>query len=357
MRSSMSGNPKENQPRTEINTLGEFGLIARLTRDVQTRNKSSMRGIGDDAAVVRYENGLSTLISTDLLVEGIHFDLMYTPLQHLGYKSVVANLSDIYAMNGKPEQVTFSLAVSNRFSVEALEELYAGILHACERYGVDLIGGDTTSSEKGLVISVTAMGSAQASDIVYRNTARPGDTIFVSGDLGAAYVGLQMLEREKQIFLENPEVRPDLENEKYTVGRQLRPEARNDIPELLEELKIRPSSMIDISDGLSSDTLHICKQSGVGCRLLEEKFPIAGDTYGLALKFNLDPSTCALHGGEDYELLFTTASADAEKLRNHPLVSEIGQITKAGDGCKLVTKAGKVHDLQAQGWDGFRDGA
>lgn len=336
--------------RTEISELGEFGLINHLTKNVTLKNRSSLTGVGDDAAVIACSEEQVKVLTQDLLVEGVHFDLMYHPLRHLGYKAVAVNLSDIYAMNAWPEQITVGLGISNRFSVEALEELYDGILAACEKYGVDLVGGDTTSSQKGLIISISALGYAKPADIVYRHTAQAGDLIAVSGDLGGAYLGLQMLEREKQVYLENPEIKPNLEQENYIVGRQLLPHPRRDVVELLEEMNIKPTAMIDISDGLSSDLLHICNRSGVGCRIYEEKLPIAEETRQRAMKFKIAPSTCALNGGEDYELLFTLSPADAEKLSGSLDITILGECTKAKDGFRFITQGGQVHDLIAQGW-------
>ncbi len=339
-----------NEKRTEIGALGEFGLIRLLTNSIKLNQESSIKGVGDDAAVVNHQ-GKNTVITTDMLAEGIHFDLMYTPLKHLGYKAIVVNLSDIYAMNATPTQVTVSLAISNRFSVEAIEEIYEGIYMACKKYNVDLVGGDTTSSLSGLVISVTALGVANSEDLVYRNGAKPGDAICVSGDLGSAYLGLQILEREKQIYLEHPDVQPDLENEQYIIGRQLKPEARKDVIELLKEHGIKPTSMIDISDGLSSEILHICTQSGVGAKLYEDQVPISEEAYNLAIKFNLDPITCALNGGEDYELLFTVKAEDVTKLSNEWNVTVIGRIAEKSEGVTLTTKGGNVFPISAQGWD------
>ena len=337
---------------TTIDQLGEFGLIDHLTRRFKLTNPTSAKGIGDDAAVIR-PTGKQIIVSTDLLVEGVHFDLMYTPLRHLGYKSIVVNLSDIYAMNATPKQVTVSIAMSSRFTVEAVDELYEGIYHACQHYGVDLIGGDTTSSLKGLVISVTAIGEADEDKIVYRDDAKVGDLVCVTGDLGAAFLGLQILEREKRLFLENPDIQPDLDDQKYLVGRQLKPEARREIIEYFDEIGLKPSSMMDLSDGLSSDMLHICRQSSVGCELHESRIPISEDAYDQALKFNMDPITCALNGGEDYELLFTIASEDETKVSSHPNISVIGQITAREEGCILLTKGGNKHNLTAQGWKHF----
>ncbi|HWB62025.1 MAG TPA: thiamine-phosphate kinase [Chitinophagales bacterium] len=338
---------------TPISQLGEFGLIDRLTAGFETLNPETIKAIGDDAAVI--DSGPKrTVVSTDLLVEGIHFDLMYTPLMHLGYKSVVVNLSDIYAMNAQPKQVTVSLAISSRFTVEALEELYKGIALACKNYKVDLVGGDTTSSLKGLVISVTAVGLAADDEIVYRNTARVGDLICVTGDLGAAYLGLQILEREKRIYLEHPDVQPELEDAEYLVGRQLKPEARADVIRYFKEMDLKPTAMMDLSDGLSSDILHICRQSGVGCEINESAVPLSEEAYNMAIKFNLDPITCALNGGEDYELLFTIAPEDETKIVLEETFSVIGQITAAEQGCQLITRSGTRHPLTAQGWNHFK---
>lgn len=343
----------ENKGRTEIENLGEFGLIAHLTNAFKIHNDTSVKGIGDDAAVLSFGDR-KTLISTDLLLEGVHFDLGYTPLKHLGYKSVQVNLSDIYAMNGTASQVTISIGISNRFSLEAVEELYTGALLACEKYKIDLVGGDTSSSKQGLVISVTSIGYAEEKDICYRNTAKEGDLICVSGDLGAAYIGLQLLEREKRIYLENPNIQPDLEGKDYIVERQLKPESRKDIVELLKSINVKPTSMIDVSDGLSSDLLHICKQSKKGCNLYEEKIPIDPMTYDTAREFGIDPTVCALNGGEDYELLFTVAQADFEKIKHNPDISIIGHITEESAGTNLISKSQIVHPIQAQGWTAFK---
>jgi thiamine-monophosphate kinase len=338
--------------RTEISELGEFRLIERLTEQFEVNSTFTVKGAGDDAAVIDH-GGKLTVISTDLLIEQIHFDLQYVPMQHLGYKSVIVNLSDIYAMCATPRHITVSLAVSNRFSVEALDELYAGIYHACRRYDVDLIGGDTTSSNRGLVLSITAVGDAMENEIVYRSGAQEGDLICVSGDLGAAYMGLQLLEREKKIFFENPGVQPDLQNKKHIVGKQLRPEARKDIIELLRQNHIQPTAMIDISDGLSSEILHICKQSNCGAVIYENKIPVHEETYNMALEFHLDPTLAALHGGEDYELLFTVNPAHAQKILASGEISVIGKIMNAIDGVNLVSKAGSNHAITAQGWNAF----
>lgn len=338
--------------RTEIDSLGEFGLIEHLTEKFKIQNSSTIKGVGDDAAVIDNE-GYLTVVSTDMLVEGIHFDLMYFPLKHLGYKSVVVNLSDIYAMNAQPKQVTVCIAISNRFSVEALEELYEGMHLACKLYGVDLVGGDTTSSQKGLVISITAIGQGKKDRLCYRSGARPGDLLCVTGDLGAAFLGLQILEREKQIYLSDPAIQPDLEEQHYVVGRFLKPEARKEIIEIFEKAHFVPTAMIDVSDGISSDLIHLCKQSGVGAFVEETGIPIHNDSKMLALKFRLDPLTCALNGGEDYELLFTVAPEDLDKLRVLPDIYIMGEITEADEGIKLHTSGGKRVDLQAQGWRHF----
>ncbi len=343
---------KDKLKRTDVNELGEFGLIDHLTEKHQLINASSVKGVGDDAAVIENKDFL-TVVTTDMLVEGIHFDLMYTPLKHLGYKSVVVNLSDIYAMNAIPKQITVSIAFSNRFSVEALEELYEGIYAACNFYGVDLVGGDTTSSPKGIIISVTAIGQGEKDKITYRNTAKKGDLLCVTGNLGAAYLGLQLLEREKQIYLSNPGVKPDLEDQNYIVGRQLKPEARKDMIELFAKQDLVPTSMIDISDGLASEIFHICKQSGVGAFIEESGVPIHPDAQMLAIKFKLDPITCALSGGEDYELLFTIDPKDVEKVKYLPDIYIMGEITEASEGIKLHTKGGNIHDIKAQGWKHF----
>ncbi len=338
--------------RTDVNQLGEFGLIERLTRNNPTYNLSTKKSIGDDAAVIDAGNML-TVVSTDLLIEGIHFDLAYTPLKHLGYKSVVVNLSDIYAMNAIPKQITVSIAISNRFSVEALEELYEGIYAACKVYSVDLVGGDMTSSPKGLLISVTAIGQGEKDKLAYRDGAKVGDLICITGDLGAAYLGLQILEREKQVHLEHPDIQPDLEDQKYLVGRQLKPEARKDMIEMFAANGLVPTSMIDISDGLASELFHICKSSGVGAFIEETGVPIHPDAQLMALKFKLDPITCALSGGEDYELLFTIDPKDVDKIKYLPDIYIAGEITAKEDGVRLHTKQGNIHPLKAQGWNHF----
>ncbi|HFA52222.1 MAG TPA: thiamine-phosphate kinase [Bacteroidetes bacterium] len=340
------------QKRTEISTLGEFGLIEHLTKKFAIKNASTFKGIGDDAAVIGKSDPL-TVVSTDLLVEGIHFDLMYFPLKHLGYKSVVVNLSDIYAMNAVPKQITMSIAISNRFSVEALEELYEGIRAACKNYDVDLVGGDTTSSNKGLIISVTAIGEGEKDKLAYRNGAKPGDLICITGDVGAAYLGLQIMEREKQLYLSNPGIQPDLEEQKYLVGRQLKPEARRDMVDVFRKAKLVPTAMIDVSDGVSSDLMHICRQSGVGAFIEETGIPVHEEAKLMALKFNLDPITCALNGGEDYELLFTINPKDLDKTKLLPDVFIMGEITEKDEGIKFHTNGGRIVDLEAQGWKHF----
>jgi thiamine-monophosphate kinase len=342
----------EQTDKTEIASLGEFGLIDHLTKHIIIKNKSSIKGVGDDAAVLDFE-GKKTLISTDMLLEGIHFDLAFTPLKHLGYKAIQVNLSDIYAMNGIASQVTVSLGFSSKFPLEAIEELYAGMLLACEKFNVDLIGGDTTSSRQGLVISITSIGYADEKDITYRDGAQEGDLICVSGDLGGAYVGLQLLEREKQVYLANPNIQPDLEGKDYIVERQLKPEARVDIIDLLAKLKIKPTSMIDVSDGLASEILHITRQSKKGCKIYEEKIPLDPMTAETAREFGLDPTICALNGGEDYELLFTIKQSDYDSMKHDVDISIIGYITEESAGNYLITKAGNVHELKAQGWNAF----
>jgi thiamine-monophosphate kinase len=336
--------------RTEISSLGEFGLIEHLTRNIELQNASSVLGVGDDAAVIDHF-GKQAVITTDLLLEGVHFDLMYTPLKHLGYKSVIVNLSDIYAMNAIPTQIIISIGISNRFSVEAIDEFYEGVYAACNKYGVDLVGGDTTSSQKGLVISVTAIGEVAPDTFVKRSTAKKGDLLCVSGDLGAAYVGLLFLEREKKIYMESPGVQPDLEGESYVIGRLLKPEARKDIIEFFAAQQVQPTSMMDISDGLSSEILHICKESNLGCVLYEEKIPIAEEMKKAAFKFEIDPTACALSGGEDYELLFTIAQSDYDKLVLNEQISVVGYMTEPDQGAHIITKGGGKHAITAQGWN------
>ena len=335
--------------RTEVSSLGEFGLIDHLTKNNETKNASTIVSVGDDAAVLDHL-GKQIVVTTDMLVEGIHFDLMYTPLKHLGYKSVIVNLSDVYAMNATPTQITLSIAFSNRFSLEALDEFYEGVYAACERYGVDLIGGDTTSSQKGLIISITAIGEVAPDKYVKRSTANKGDLLCVSGFLGGAFLGLTILEREKKIYAETG-VQPDLEGQNYIVGRLLKPEARKDIIEFFAEKEIVPTSMIDISDGLSSEILHICKQSNLGCVLYEDKIPVYEDAKQFAYKLELDPTACALSGGEDYELLFTISQNDYEKVKLNEQVSVVGYMVTPDEGKNIITRGGNKHELVAQGWN------
>lgn len=337
--------------RTEIASLGEFGLIRHLTDGIQLQNKSTLYGVGDDAAVLSYPTDKEILITTDLLLEGVHFDLTYVPFKHLGYKSAVVNFSDIYAMNGTPRQITVSLGLSKRFSVEDMEQLYAGIRLACEDYGVDIIGGDTTSSMTGLTISITCIGETDKGKAVYRNGARETDLICVSGDLGAAYMGLQLLEREKAVLKDNNNVQPDFAGKEYLLERQLKPEARRDIIQRLAEANVLPTAMMDISDGLSSELLHICTQSKVGCRIYEEHIPIDYQTAVMAEELNMNVTTCALNGGEDYELLFTVPIADHEKVSQMEGIKLIGHITKPELGCALITRDGQEFELKAQGWN------
>jgi thiamine-monophosphate kinase len=339
--------------RTEISSLGEFGLIEHLTKNVELQNASSVLGVGDDAAVIDHF-GKQIVVTTDLLIEGVHFDLAYTPLRHLGYKSVVVNLSDVYAMNAIPAQITVSIGISNRFSVETLDEFYEGVYTACEKYGVDLVGGDTASSQKGFIISVTAIGEVTPDKFVKRSGAKKGDLLCVSGDLGAAYIGLLFLEREKKIYLENPAVQPDLEGESYVVGRLLKPDARKDIIEFFEKENILPTAMMDISDGLSSEILHICKQSNLGSVVYEEKIPVSEETKMAAFKFEIDPTACALSGGEDYELLFTVPQSDYDKLVINNNISVIGYMTEAEEGTKIITRGNNTYPVTAQGWDALK---
>ncbi|MBE7691038.1 thiamine-phosphate kinase [Tenacibaculum piscium] len=346
----------KNQERTSLAELGEFGLINHLTEHFKLYNSSTTKGIGDDAAVISASEK-ERLITTDLLIEGVHFDLSYMPLKHLGYKAVMVNLSDVYAMNGVAEQITVSIAVSNRFPLEALEELYAGIQLACDTYKVDLIGGDTTSSTKGMLLSITAIGTANKEEIVYRNGAKPTDLIVVSGDLGGAYLGLQVLEREKQVFQVNPESQPDLDAYTYLIERQLKPEARKDIVELLKELDVKPTAMIDISDGLSSEIMHICTQSKTGCKIYEDKLPLDPQVISTSEEFNMDSTMIALSGGEDYELLFTVPIADFEKIKSNPNLSIIGHVVEQNQGMNLVTRADQEIELKAQGWNTFKEGS
>ena len=344
----------KNPQRTPISSLGEFGLIEHLTKNFSVTQKSTIKGIGDDGAVLSFDSK-ELVVSTDLLVEGVHFDLSYMPLKHLGYKSVIVNLSDIYAMNAMATQVTVSIAVSNRFPLEALEELYAGIETAARIYGVDVVGGDTTSSTSGLIISVTAIGVANKQDLVYRNGAKPNDLLVVTGDLGGAYMGLQVLEREKEVYKVNPNNQPDLDHYSYIIERQLKPESRKDIVELLKDLEVKPTSMIDISDGLSSEIMHLCKQSEVGCDLYENKIPLDPQVISTCEEFNIDSTTIALNGGEDYELLMTVSQDDYPKIKANPNLTVIGYITEKNAGMHLVTRAEEKIELKAQGWNSISD--
>ena len=336
--------------QTNISELGEFGLIDRLTKNIQLRNESTIKGVGDDAAILDYADK-QVVVSTDLLTEGVHFNLMYVPLKHLGYKAVVVNLSDIFAMNAIPKQITVSIAISSKFSVEAIDELYSGIYLACEKYAVDLIGGDTTSSLTGLTISVTAIGEGKKNDLVMRSGAKPNELICVSGDLGGAYMGLQLLERENEVFKVNQNMQPQLEGYDYILERQLKPEARADVIAAFKKLGIKPTSMIDISDGLSSEVMHLCKNSGTGCSLFEAKIPMDYHTKKMAEELNINPLVAALNGGEDYELLFTLQLEDYEKIKNDPDFTIIGHMTEASEGTNLVTAGGSAIALEAQGWN------
>ena len=341
------------QSKTALSSLGEFGLIEHLTTQFKINNKSTITGIGDDAAILNFK-GESVVVTTDFLVEGVHFDLSYMPLKHLGYKAVVVNLSDVYAMNAMASQITVSIAVSNRFTLEAMEALYQGIQTAAKTYGVDVVGGDTTSSVSGLTLSVTAIGHVKASKVVKRNGAKSNDLLVISGDIGAAYLGLQVLEREKEVFKVNPKNQPELERYSYIIERQLKPEARKDIVTLLNDLKVQPTSMIDISDGLSSEVIHLCKQSGVGCDLYEEKIPLDPQVISTCEEFNIDSTTIALSGGEDYELLMTISQADYPKIKGNPNLTVIGYMTEKASGIHLVTRAQEKIPLVAQGWNGFK---
>ena len=343
----------KNIPKTPVATLGEFELIKTITKEFKINEKSTQVGIGDDAAVIQHGKE-DTLVSTDLLIEGVHFDLSYMPLKHLGYKAVMVNLSDIYAMNGIATQITFSLAFSNRFPLEAIEELYAGIYLACENYKVDLVGGDTTSSTTGLMLSLTAIGKAPKKEITQRSGAKEGNLVVVTGDLGGAYMGLQVLEREKAVFKVNPQSQPDLSEYSYCIERQLKPEARTDIKALLNELDVKPTSMIDISDGLSSEILHISKASKLGCQIYEDKIPIDPEVGKTCEEFKINNTTAALNGGEDYELLFTIEQNDFEKVKGHPHLSVIGHMTDQASGYNMVTGLGQQIELTAQGWNGIK---
>ncbi|WP_108425221.1 thiamine-phosphate kinase [Flagellimonas amoyensis] len=344
----------KNPQRTSLEELGEFGLIDHLTQNFELKQPSSLVGIGDDAAVMDFKDK-KVIVSTDMLVEGVHFDLSYVPLKHLGYKSVMVNLSDICAMNAQPTQVTVSIAVSNRFPLEALEEFYEGVALACKLYHVDLVGGDTTSSNKGMIISVTAMGAANEDEIVYRKGSKPNDLLVVTGDLGGAYLGLQVLEREKEVFKVNPNSQPDLEAYSYLVERQLKPEARKDMVALLKKLEVKPTSMIDISDGLSSEILHLCKHGDVGCNLFEDKIPLDPSAIATCEEFKMDSTMVALGGGEDYELLFTIDQADFPKIKGNPNLTVIGHMTEKSEGIHLITRAETKIPITAQGWNSFNE--
>ncbi|MGG5507033.1 MULTISPECIES: thiamine-phosphate kinase [unclassified Myroides] len=343
----------KNQSKTQVEQLGEFGLIQQLTKDFSITQPSTLKGIGDDAAVLDFPTD-KVVISTDLLIEGVHFDLAYAPLKHLGYKAIVVNLSDICAMNAVPTQVTVSIAVSNRFPLEALEELYEGIALACTYYKVDLIGGDTTSSQKGLIISVTAVGKAKEEELVYRNQAQDNDLVVLTGDIGGAYMGLQVLEREKQVYLVNPNSQPDLSLYDYIIERQLKPEARTDIKQLLADLEVQPTSMIDVSDGLSSEIMHLCTQSKVGCNLFEEKLPLDPQFINTCEEFNIDATTIAINGGEDYELLFTIKMEDYDKIKGNPNLTVIGHMTQESEGVHLITRDNTKIPIKAKGWNALQ---
>ncbi|MDC1186509.1 thiamine-phosphate kinase [Crocinitomicaceae bacterium] len=343
------------EKRTELSELGEFGLIDKLTKDFKNKNAATIYGIGDDAAVLERDEEHYTLLSTDMMLEGIHFNLMYMPLKHLGYKAVSSNVSDICAMNGTPEHITVSLAVSNRFPQEALEELYEGIAHACDIFNVDLVGGDTTSSVSGLGINIAITGKVKKTDVVYRSGAKENDLIVVTGDLGGAYMGLQILEREKEVYKANPNIQPDLDGHDYILQRQMKPEARTDVIAMFGELKVKPTSMIDISDGLASELLHIAKASDVSCQIYDEKLPIDAKTSMTAMEMNVNPNTAGLNGGEDYELLFTISQKDYETIGANPNFTVIGYISRKGEGSHIVDKNGAAIELTAQGWNHFKD--
>ena len=345
---------KNQKPVSELEELGEFGLIEHLTENIELKNPSSLKGVGDDAAVIEYKDK-QTVVTTDLLIEGVHFDMLYTPMKHLGYKAVTVNLSDVYAMNALPKQITVSIAVSNRMSIEALEEFYEGVLLACEIYGVDLVGGDTTSSTSGFIISITALGEGDKDTLVFRDEAKENDLICVSGDLGGAFMGLQMLEREKQIYNENSKVQPDFSGYDYILERQLKPEPRKDVVDMFAEIGVHPTAMIDVSDGLSSDLIHICTQSGVGCTIYEDKIPLDPTTITAAEELKLDPVVCALNGGEDYELLFTISLDDYDKIKDQKRVAVIGHITADTGSHQFVSKSEKIQQLTAQGWNAILD--
>ena len=345
----------KNPSKTSISSLGEFGLIDHLTQHVKIHHTDTIKGIGDDAAVINSKKNNFKVITTDLLIEGVHFDLSYMPLKHLGYKAVMVNLSDVYAMNAEVKQITVSIAISNRFPIEALEELYEGIQAACAVYKVDLIGGDTTSSSTGIVLSITAIGEVSKNSVVYRSGAKENDLLVVTGDLGAAYLGLQVLEREKQVFKANPNSQPDLEPYTYLIERQLKPEARKDMIQLLNELEVKPTAMIDISDGLSSEIFHLCKHSQTGCNLYEDKIPLDPQVISTCEEFNLDSTTIALSGGEDYELLFTIAPEDFPKIKGNPNLTVIGHMTQESEGVHLISRANTKIPMIARGWNSFNE--
>ena len=342
---------KEEKKEIGINDLGEFGLIDRITEKIETYNKSTILGPGDDGAVIKLSD--HTVVSTDMLVEGVHFDMTFTPLKHLGYKSVIVNLSDIYAMNAEPKQITVSLAISSKYTLEAIDELYDGILLACKKYNLDIIGGDITSCQNGLTISITSIGNCKKKDLVYRSGAKENDLLIVTGDLGGAYMGLNVLQREKEVWKSNPNMQPDLDNFNYILERQLKPEARKDIITFFKESILKPTSMIDISDGLASEIFHICKKSKVGCQLYEDKIPIDSQTYQTSMDFNINPTVSALNGGEDYELLFTINQKDYEKIKGNPNMTIIGHITKKEAGINLISNGDVSTPLKAQGWNHF----
>jgi len=341
---------EKKEKKKVLQDLGEFGLIERITKSIKLNNKSSLKGVGDDAAVLDYSKN-KVVVSTDMLIEGIHFDMTFTPLKHLGYKAVTANISDIYAMNAYPKQITVGLGLSSKYTLEAIDEIYEGIYLACEKYGVDVVGGDTTSSINGLVISITAIGEGQENNLTYRNGAKENDLLVVSGDLGGAFMGLTVLQREKEVWKSDPNMQPDLEGHDYILEKQLKPEARKDIVDLFKELKLKPTSMIDISDGLASEIFHICKESNVGCQLYETKIPIDPTTHKTSMDFNINPTVSALNGGEDYELLFTVDQADYEKIKNSMDLTVIGHVTKKEAGINLISNGDVSTPLKAQGWD------
>lgn len=344
----------EQEKRTEISSIGEFGLIDRISQDTEAINDTTLKGIGDDAAILG-SSDKQRVITTDMLLEGVHFDLAYMPLQHLGYKAVAVNVSDVAAMNAVPKQITVNIGLSNRMSVEAVDALYEGVKAACKSYKVDLVGGDTTASYSGLVISVTAIGEVETGKVVKRSGAQKGDIVCVTGDLGGAFIGLQVLAREKQEFVENPEMQPQLGTYSYIVQRQLKPDARMDIIHELAEQNIVPTSMIDVSDGLASELLHLCRNSGVGVQVYEDKLPIDKQTYDTAVEFGIDPITCVMNGGEDYELLFTISQSEYEKLKNHMDIHFIGYVNEHTNQARLVTKGGNVVDIKAQGFTHFEE--